>query len=330
MTSYPADPLPAEFVRIVSQHQPDPEFLHRPRNGRVWRPDGATWLRALPDLVEQALRRWHLEVEEPLPPRWGSTALVIPVRRPEGDPGVLKVGWPHPEADVEHLVLRAWNGRGAVRLLAAEPADTTYLLERLDPERDLRTTSVIEGSEVLGQLLRTLDRPAPPWARSLTEELQVLADDTAVALADPTAAHRFPRRILQHAQALTRDILAEAGPDRRLVHTDLHQGNVLWRPDPGEWAAIDPKVVAGDPHWAVAPALWNRWEDALAAHDLSLHLLFRLDLICEGAGLDRDRARAMTILRLAQKALWAIRRGGDESRDDLTTAIAVIKAMQRG
>ncbi|MDO5739344.1 MAG: aminoglycoside phosphotransferase family protein [Ornithinimicrobium sp.] len=330
MTSYPAVLLPDEFVRIVSRHQPDGEHLHPPQHRRVWRPDGATWLRALPGLVEQALGRWHLEVEESLPLRWGFTALVIPVRRPEGDPGVLKVGWPHPEADVEHLVLRAWNGHGAVRLLAAEPTDTTYLLERLEAERDLRTTSVQESSEVLGQLLRTLDRPAPPWAHSLTEEWQVLADETAAAIADPTAAHRFPRRMLQHAQALARDTLAETGSDRRLVHTDLHHGNVLWRPDPGEWVAIDPKVVAGDPHWAVAPALWNRWEDALAAHDLGTHLLFRLDLICEGAGLDRDRARDMTILRLTQKALWAIRRGGVESGDDLTTAIAVIKAMQRG
>lgn len=310
--------LPDDFVRVVSQHRGEP--------GQA---DREAWLGRLPGLVDAATDRWRLRVDEAEPLRWGFTALVVPVLRPGGDPGALKVGWPHPESDTEHLALRAWKGRGAVRLLAAEPADGALLLERLDATRDLTTGSVLDTSEALGRLLRELDRPAPPWAPPWHEEVDRLAGSLARALADPSAAHRFPRRMLQQAAAIARDVLAEE-PAQRLVHTDLHQSNVLWRPDPGEWVAIDPKVTAGDPHWAVAPALWNRWDDALAAHDLAMHLLLRIDLVCDAAGLERDRARAMTILRLTQNALWALEEQREDVDAEVTRAVAVIKAMQRG
>ncbi|WP_162802744.1 aminoglycoside phosphotransferase family protein [Ornithinimicrobium avium] len=331
MTSLRPAELPAQFVEAVVQHVPDPEPVGRgPAPDRPpHRPDGATWLAELPGLVAVALERWELVRDPDEPLRWGFTALVLPVLRSGGSPAMLKVGWPHPEADHEHLALRSWNGRGAVRLLAAEPADTAYLLERLDPNRDLETGSVRTTTEALGRLLARLDLPAPPWARPLSEQLQRLQGDLAAAAGDPAAA-RFPRRMLQHAASLVVDLLAEDDVDTRLVHTDLHQMNVLWRPDPGEWVAIDPKVVAGDPHWVVAPSLWNRWADSLAAPDLGAHLLGRLEVLCEAAGLDRDRARAATILRMVQNALWAVRDTRTESEDEITRAVAIVKAMQRG
>lgn len=331
MTALLPEELPAQFVDAVRQHVPDPEPVRRGGGPArpPYRPDGQTWLAELPARVAAALERWELARDTGHPLRWGFTALVLPVLLPDGGPAMLKVGWPHPEADHEHLALRLWQGRGAVRLLAAEPADTAYLLERLDPTRDLESGPVLETTEALGRLLTRLDRPAPPWAPLLSDELRLLRTDLARATDDPAAA-RFPRRMLQHASALVADLLGEDDVDGRLVHTDLHQMNVLWRPDPGEWVAIDPKVVAGDPHWAVAPSLWNRWEDSLAAPDLGAHLLGRLEVLCEAAGLDRDRARAATIVRMAQNALWAVRDRRTESEEEITRAVAIVKAMQRG
>lgn len=324
--------LPEEFARTVSRHRPDPGPTRTGGEGGApaYRPDGATWLATLPGLLDAALDRWGLRPDTDATVRWGSTALVVPVRRPQGDPGMLKIGWPHAESAVEHLALRAWRGQGAVRLLAAEPADGALLLERLDATRDLTSGSVLETSEALGGLLSRLDRPATPWAEPLSGVLRRLGARFDEALADPAAAHRFPRRMLHHARSLTGDLLGEEQLDDRLVHTDLHQANVLWRPDPGEWVAIDPKVIAGDPHWAVAPSLWNRWADALAAHDLGTHLLLRLDLVCDGARLDRDRARAMTVVRVVDNALEALREGLEDVDAEVTRVVAIVKAMQRG
>lgn len=319
--------LPAQLLTDLAGRPADRPGGSMAKAPRV---DGDGWLTALPQAVAEAFDRWDLRRDHGAPLRSGYTALVVPVLRPRGDAGVLKVGWPHREADTEHLALRAWKGHGAVQLLAADPASATLLLERLDADRDLMRGSVLETTEQLGQVLRALDRPAPPWAPPLSALLARLQERLGRFAADPAAAHLFPRRMVQQASGIVRDLVAE-GPDTldaRLVHTDLHQMNVLWRPDPGEWAAIDPKPMAADPHWALAPALWNRWDDVTAAHDARAHLRLRLGILCETAGLDEDRARAMTIVRMVDNAVGAAT--GASGGDWADSAVTIVKAMQAG
>ncbi|QFG68930.1 aminoglycoside phosphotransferase family protein [Ornithinimicrobium pratense] len=341
----PAD-LPAQLVRDLTGRPVDAEQDVAPSTGRgsrvtrAARVDGDTWLAQLPRTVADAMDRWQLTPDPATPLRSGYTAVVIPVWRPRGDAGVLKVGWPHPEADHEHLALRAWAGAGAVQLLAADPASATLLLERLEADRDLTSGSVLGTTETLGHLARLLDRPAPPWAPRLSVHLAGLVAQLDRFAADPGSARAFPRRMVQQATSIARDLLSEGGGsaagegphplDARLVHTDLHQGNALWRPDPGEWVAIDPKAMAADPHWALAPALWDRWEDVLAAHDARAHLQLRIGLLCDAAGLDEDRARAMTILRLVHSAVHAARTGGPDAAEWADKAVTIVKAAQPG
>lgn len=344
------DEVPGQLVSDLRGRPVDPEPGADPvRTSRVTtaaRVDGDTWLTELPRRVTEAMDRWQLTRDHSAPLRSGYTALVVPVQRPRGDAGVLKVGWPHPESDHEHLALRAWAGRGAVQLLAADPASATLLLERLDADQDLTSGSVLDTTETLGQLIRLLDRRATPWAPRLSGHVTRIAEQLDRFSTDPGTARAFPRRMVQQTASIARDLLSDGavvrpdGPtggsaqshplDTRLVHTDLHQANVLWRPDPGEWVAIDPKVVAGDPHWAVAPALWNRWDDVRAAYDARAHLQLRIGLLCDAAGLDEDRARAMTILRLVDTAVRAARTAAPDAADWADRAVTIVKAAQPG
>lgn len=296
-------------------------------------PSGAEWLDRLPRLAGELLADWDLMVDGA--PAHGQNSLVLPVRarRRQAAAAVLKVTWPHPEAAQEHLALRSWGGRDAVRLLAADPARWALLLERLDA-RDLDTVGILDCCEQVGTLLRRLDRPAPPWAPRLSDHLRRLVADTDAAHAG-TAGRRFPRRMLLQARDLAAQLASEPGVDERLVHTDLHGQNVLWRPDPGQWVAIDPKVMAADPAFAVAPVLWNRWEEAEGAHDVRIHLNLRLETVCDAAGTDPDRARAFGILRMVRNALWALADDpgpGTSSGTQrwLTRAVTVVKALQPG
>ena len=50
----------------------------------------------------------------------------------------------------------------------------------------------------------------------------------------------------------------------RLVHADLHYGNIL-AGDREPWLAIDPRAVAGDPEHAVPELLWARLDEVGAA-----------------------------------------------------------------
>lgn len=310
-----ADLVPAGLVEHLRRHVPGPSA-----------PSGTEWLRSLPRLLRELQDQWNLLVAGPT---WhGHAALVLGVDSPHG-PAALKISWPHAEARDEHRVLTTWSGAGAVRLLAADPSRWALLLERLDP-RDLSgpDVGVLESCEEIGRLAAALDRPAPPWIHlRASDHLRGLATDIDT-LRDGPRARALPRSILERGRGLATELAATPGIDDRLVHSDLHQENVLWRPDPGEWVAIDPQTIAADPAWVVAPALWNRWAETVAAHDARLHLNLRLDVLCEAAEIDAERARLITELRMLRNALWDIQEESPTLAQDLTRHITLIKAFQ--
>lgn len=290
--------VPTPFAERISGREPEPSV------------SGDDWLRGLPALGAQVLDDWNLRVAGD--PMYGACALVLPVTGVDGD-AVLKLTWPHTEAATEHLALRAWDGVGAVRLLRADPRRWALLLERLEP-RDLTTVSVLEGCEVIGGLMARLNRPAIPRLARLSD----LAERWIELCRNGSA--NVPRRFTDQAAALLRQ-LAGDDLDRSLVHQDLHFTNVL-AADREPWLAIDPKALAGEWEFAVAPAIWNLPELTRAAHNPRAHLRLRLGLLCESAGLDEDRAAAWTFVRVVVNALW-----GADSDEWVTRMITVAKAM---
>lgn len=308
------DLAPATFLDLLSRQVPTPG-----------QPSTTDWLLALPQLLTQLQAEWGLRVSGPA--RHGYTSLVLPVESASG-PAALKLVWPHPEGSDEPRVLRTWGGDHAVRLLAADPRRWALLLERLDP-RDLNgpPVGVLESCEIIGALAVALDRPAPPWVSLRASDfLNTLVADIETVSAGPQRG-RLPRRLLERGRSLAADLRGEPGIDARLVHSDLHQENVLWRPDPGQWVAIDPQTIAADPAWVVAPAMWNRWAETAAAHDARVHLNLRLETLCEAAGLDPARARAFTEVRLLRNALWDILEEA-ATTESLTRDVTLIKAFQ--
>lgn len=276
---------------------------------------GDDWLLRVPGIIGELLARWDLRPTGRA--THGVAALVIPVRAPAG-PAMLKVIWPHPEATTEHLALRRWNGHGAVRLLAADPARWGMLLEAADPGTDLQHEPIFDACETIGELLRTLAVPAMPQLPKLS--------DTADRYARELAGFRaIPQRMVEHAVSLCRELTADP-VDATVTHTDLHFQNVLRAVRPtAEWIAIDPQAQNAEPAFAVAPVLWNRWAEAADAYSPRIHLRTRVDAVCEPAGIDPQRARGWAIVREAMNAVWAAR---DGDPDRVTTAVTIIKAMQ--
>jgi hypothetical protein len=136
-------------------------------------------------------------------------------------------------------------------------------------------------------------------------------------------AARASRRLVEQALALGADLGADRAVAARVLHTDLHYANVL-ASDRAPWLVIDPKPVNGDPHYEIAPMLWNRWDDI--ADDVRAGVRRRLWTLVDAAGFDEDRARAWVIVRMVHNAMWACR---ETPRADgwLTICVAVAKAV---
>jgi streptomycin 6-kinase len=286
---------------------------------------GPAWASGLPALTRHQIDRWGLRrTGEAM---HGALALVLPVARANGDPAVLKLQPQDAETEGEPVALRAWDGDGAVRLLEHDPDTGAMLLESLDAGRRLDAEPLDVALEVIGGLLARLSaHTAPEGLRGLGP----MARDIAVrgrAKLDQVESAWHP--VYEGWAATAEEMAAEPGD--RLLHWDLHFENVLspLTGSPaarrGAWLAIDPKPLAGDPGFELLSALRNRWAEAEGTGDPVRATRRRFDLLTEVAGIDRDRARAWTRVRLLQDCLWM-----DEARHRVPRTHALIHQALEG
>jgi streptomycin 6-kinase len=250
---------------------------------------------------------------------------VVPVLAKDGTPAMLKIQFPHWEAETEHLALRAWDGNGAVKLLRADPRRFALLLERLHP-RDLTTVGDLEACEIVAASYKKLHVAAGPQYRTLSGEVKRWIE----GLRQLPASAPVPHRYVEQAISLATDLAADPACDGRLIHSDLHYNNVL-AADREPWLVIDPKPLSGDPHYEVAPLIWNRWDEVVATGDIRFRVRQRFYAAVDTAELDEERTRDWIIVRQMINVLNALRAATVDAnlpQDWLTRNIAIVKAIQ--
>ncbi len=290
----------------------------------------------LPGLLRGLLSDWDLSLDgDPLTGHrpghlTGHRASVVPVRTSSGRPAALKLGFPHEEAEHEHLGLQRWHGNGTAELLRADPHRWALLLERLHADEDLTSVPDLEACELVAGFYERLHVPPLPQLRTLSSYVAGWTDRLAAL---PTDAP-VPRRLVEQAVSLGRAFEQDAATDSRMIHGDLHYENVL-AGDREPWLVIDPKPMAGDPHYEVAPLLWNRWEEVVAGGRVRAAVRQRFFTVVDAAGLDEDRARDWVVVRELHNALWTLEEAagqgrplGPRDRDAVTTAVTIAKAVQ--
>jgi streptomycin 6-kinase len=238
-----------------------------------WRsePGGAGWLARLPDLVEEAARRFGVRVLEAFEP--ATTSFVAPVEFPDGREAVLKVNFPDRESEGEADALAWWDGHGAVRLLASAHDLRALLVDRCRPGRQLWSVSDDDtATRLAADVLRKLWRPVTDAlpVRTLAEEAEIWSRHVSLP---------------PHWRALAR-----SQPELVVCHQDLHGGNVLADREHG-WVAIDPKPLAGERAFDVASLIRDRREG------LTREIVRRrMDILVEELDLDRERVRGWAIV----------------------------------
>lgn len=245
--------------------------------------DGAAeWVARLPKLATKACARWQLTPDGEL--MNGFCAVVLPVRRADGHPAVLKLTWIDDETEHEPLALRLYDGNGAVQLLDHDAELGALLLERLD-QHSLDDEPIDLAIGVIGSLLRRhRGLQAPPEMRRFRSEL--------------TAHPAIPRKLFDAAREV-----AHRPMGTTLVNEDLHYENVL-RGDREPWLMIDPKPLSGDPEYCVIALLWNRFGELDGRKGLTDRFL----ALCDAGELDVAKARDWTLYRAVANWKWSLER----------------------
>lgn len=282
--------------------------------GPAWQ----AWVDQLPKLVAAQLDDWDLRPDGA--PQHGFCSIVLPVRTQDGAPGMLKIAFPDDESEHEHLALRRWDGHGTVRLLRANPHRRGMLLERLHP-RNLNDVWDIEACEVVAGLYSRIHVPALPQLRPLVGFIRAWNTD----LAGLPRSAALPHRLVEQALSLGADLVDDPASTGTMIHGDLHYENVL-AADREPWLVIDPKPMSGDPHYEIAPMLFDRF-DELEGY-VREGVRRRFYTLVDAAGFDADRARAWVIIRMMHDAMWELTENEAPDERYLTTCVAIAKAVQ--
>lgn len=273
---------------------------------RSYHSAGPAWLQELPGLVANCVNEWDLTLLPAFEPG-GDSSWTAPVKRNSGELAVLQITVPLPVHHDHITALRAWSGRGAVKLFAHDPAKRATLMECCVPGIDAVELSPDEADNVALQVLPQL------WSATLpVSGLEPLADaSTHRAQVMEGRADQFgdvvdPGPFREAAQLFTS--LPGSSTQAVLLHGDFHRRNVLL--SGRGWLAIDPSSMAGDPSFDVAMFL---------QHDMHQPTTpARADALAERLGLESQRTKAWLFALTTQSASWHLSTGDRSTHDALS------------
>jgi streptomycin 6-kinase len=237
---------------------------------------------------------------------------VAPAVTAQGEGVVLKVQKPHRESEHEAAALELWDGEGAIRLLDHDPEEHALLLEHCVPGTPLAAAGAEVALGVFIDLLPRLWKPAGPPFRPLADEAAWWAE--YLPREWEQARRQFERPLLDAALEALHELPPTQG-EQVLLHQDLHGENVL-AAQREPWLAIDPKPLAGEREFGVAPIV-RSFELGHSRREV----LGRFDRLTSALGLDRERARGWTI---GQTIAWSV--GSEYHQTHVETARWLLEA----
>lgn len=277
----------------------NPEFISNIRD--LYLEEGVSWLKTLPDLIDQLSRRWQFRFMQPMPNLtynfvgWVEQLSATPNT---DKTAILKIT--HPQAGCGMNEAR-WLGSfqaGVPRVIGIDESRWAFLMEHLKPGSPLKSLALSgeddQATRIIAQTIRCLETNRKPALgfKHISELSEALAALTG----------RFDAQLLSKAESLFRELTVDRTKDV-LLHGDLHHQNIL---SSGlGWKAIDPHGYIGDPAFEVGPMIYNALEVSPQGKSITEVVARRLDILTEELPFDAQRIRAWTFCRTVLSISWS-------------------------
>jgi streptomycin 6-kinase len=286
-----------------------PETLRKTVD-RVHGEKGRQWLMTLPALVAECRTRWSLELDQPFENL--SYNLVYPGRTSTGIEIVLKLGVVCDELTTEIAALTLFDGVGAVPLLDHDQVLGILLMERVVPGTPLfKLQDGAEAVRTAAALMRKLWRDPPVdhafpslkiWFRAF-ERLRSRYGG---------GSGPIPNDLLAKAEHTFNELDASAKASV-ILHGDLHHANILFSMT-GEWVAIDPKGISGDPGYEVGSFILNQLPRTSSDEETVALLNQRCSVFSAELNISRERLVSWAFFHAVLSALWDLEEAADCGR----------------
>ncbi len=301
--------LPAHFIKT---------------NLGVYEEEGEAWLASLPERLATVAERYELSLGAPFALSYN---YVCAATRRDGTAVVLKLSPPNQEYYTEVAALRHYQAtthstQACVALLEADAGAGLMILERILPGTSLHDLPDDDAIRIAAEVMLKLWRPLPPdhnfptvakWAKGL----QRLRDE------HDGGTGPLPAYLVARAEATYRELLASA-PAPVLLHGDLHHDNIL-RATRVPYLAIDPKGLAGEPAYEVAPLFYNPQPEINQLPDLAPVLARRLAILVEHLPIERERLLACAFAHSVLSAAWSVEDGDDGWQETVRVAETLLQ-----
>ncbi len=212
------------------------------------------WVDELPGLVNWATKKWNLSLGKTYV-NDVSCSYVVACFVNKEHPAVLKIGFPHSEADHEIEGLLHLNGNPTVKILDYRKSKNIMLLEQCNPGTSLKRQDHDYQDKIVCQILNEIWTAGIRFTKFRPLKLMVEQWNRETV----NTLYHFPNKELAIYGCELKEELVSTMTNPVLLATDLHAGNILKAQRNG-WLAIDIKPYIGD-----------------RAYDLTQHILNNTD-----------------------------------------------------
>ena len=259
---------------------------------------GKTWIKSLPALINHYSKEWQLTNLKPFN-NLSLNYVLEAYQTSSQSKVVLKLSPSHSEIQLESAALEFYDGIGCVKLLNRDIDNSVLLrsyayhpsLSSMFPEKD--DEAVLYAASIMKKLhLRKL----------ATKEHHPSTKDW---LSNLISNGIIPEAHINKAQAISKELLGSQ-EQRVLLHGDLHHDNILSN-EQGEWIAIDPKGVIGEPAYEIGAFIRNPIPRLLEEnYNPSKIILRRIEIFSEYLGVDKERVKQWSYVQSILAGCWAV------------------------
>lgn len=273
---------------------------------------GASWLYAVPRIIEEIETDWSIKVGEPFANL--SYHYVAPCVLKNGDEAVIKMGYAEEKPPIydEASMLRIYNKIGAVEYLRIDGWRTTLLIEKLNPGKHLLEVFPDDATKAVETAIDVLQK----LRRKVPERHYFVKLEEWFAGFEKAQETDFPAAPIEK----TRQFYAELSTaETFLIHGDFHHQNIL-SATREPFLAIDPKGIVGQIGYEISVFLNNhvRWlaNDA----DIKTKLDFAVARFSEAFEIEPHDLRKWAYAQVVLSAWWTFEENGDNWKTDLALA----------